>query len=441
MRAVVVVALAWATVASAQAPAVPDAPRPLVGVSVRGPSKLTDQTAVYLAHLELGEPISAKDLPRITEALLSSELFESVSVGLEDAPGGVRVVATLDDKHSWVIAPTLFLLSGNQAFGVGFAENNFQGRNQKLLLYGQIGTRESLFFGTFLNPSIAGTPLTYRIDLYAYRRGITEYANPTNDAQDASIARITTTDYLGGGALVGYRAAWWLTADLRFRGAYVTFRDTHLDDAAQTPTVIPETDGWDVSMQPRLTLDARQHRYGVTWGPYVQLILDASIPGLDDYDYSSVLVRAYYAWRFFEEHQLELRTGFAAGKHLPLHEEFALGGATDLRGYSVDRFRGDARAFGRLEYSVPLFKWRSFAFRSIGFWDTGGVGFHNPRTGGDRLYLSTQREGIDRWRNDVGLGLRIYLKSIVLPLLGFDVGYGIEGKSPAVYFEVGLTDF
>ena len=438
MRAVVVLVLAWASVASAQTA---EPPRPIVGFSVRGPSKLTDQTAEYLSHVAIGERITSRDLPRIAEALLSSELFESVVVTLEPAADGVVVVCTLDDKHSWVIAPTIFLLSGNQAFGVGFAENNFQGKNQKLLLYGQIGTRESLLFATFLNPSISGTPLTYRIDLYAYRRGITEYANPTDDAEDASIARITTTTYLGGGALIGYRPAWWLTADLRFRGAKVTFRDTRLDDDARTPQPIPEADGWDVSMQPRLTLDARKHRYGVTWGPYAQLILDASIPGLDDYDYSSALIRAYYSWRFFAEHQLELRGGLAAGKNLPLHEELSLGGATDLRGYSLDRFRGDARAFGRVEYSVPLFRWKYFWFRGIGFWDTGAVGFHHPRTGGDRIYLLSQHEGIDRWRNDVGAGLRIYVKAIVLPLLGFDVGYGIEGKSPAVYFELGLTDF
>ncbi len=428
--------LAWASVASAQ-----EAPRPIVAFDVRGPSKLTDETAEYLSHVAIGERITSRDIPRITEALLSSELFEKVSVTLEPIAAGVVVVCTLDDKHSWVIAPTIFLLSGNQAFGVGFAENNFQGKNQKLLLYGQIGTRESLFFATFLNPSLAGTPLTYRIDLYAYRRGITEYANPTDDATDASIARITTTTYLGGGALIGYRPAWWFTADLRLRGAKVTFRDTHLDDDAETPQPVPETDGWDVSMQPRLTLDARHHHYGLTWGPYVQLILDGSIPGLDDYDYSSALIRAYYSWRLFSEHQLEVRGGLAAGKNLPLHEELTLGGASDLRGYSLDRFRGDTRAFGRVEYSVPLFRWKFFAFRGIGFWDSGSVGFHNPRIGGDRIYLPSQGAGIDRWRNDVGAGLRIYVKAIVLPLLGLDVGYGIEGKSPAVYFELGLTDF
>ena len=35
----------------------------------------------------------------------------------------------------------------------------------------------------------------------------------------------------------------------------------------------------------------------------------------------------------------------------------------------------------------------------------------------------------------------MYVNSVVLPLLGFDVGYGIEGHSPEVYFELGLTDF
>lgn len=434
--------LALAGVASAQ-PA-REAPKPIVGFSVRGDSKTTDETAEYLSHVAIGDRISSRDIPRIEEALLSSELFKSVKVALEEAPGGWLVVATVDDKHSWVIAPTVFLLSGNQAFGVGFAENNFRGHNEKILLYGQIGTRESLFFGTFLNPSISGGPLSYRIDLYAYRRGITEYANPTDDATDASIARITTTTYLGFGGLIGFRPRWWMVADLRFRGAYVTFRDTHLDDANETPSPIPQSDGWDVSMQPRLTLDARHHRFGVTWGPYLQIILDRTIPGVDDFDYSSALFRAYYSWRMFGEHQLELRVAGAIGKDLPLHEDFALGGASDLRGYSVDRFRGDRRGFARAEYSVPLFKWRIFSFRGIGFYDSGVIGFHHPRSvddRGERRYLVSQAAGIDRWRNDVGLGLRVYIKAIVLPLLGLDVGYGIEGKSPAVYFEVGLTDF
>jgi hypothetical protein len=97
------------------------------------------------------------------------------------------------------------------------------------------------------------------------------------------------------------------------------------------------------------------------------------------------------------------------------------------------------RATARAEYSIPLFKWRFLAFRALGFYDTGYVGFHFRRPT-DRDYLPNQL-GAGYVRNDVGAGLRVYLENIVLPLLGFDLGYGLEGHSPEIYFEVGLTDF
>jgi hypothetical protein len=45
------------------------------------------------------------------------------------------------------------------------------------------------------------------------------------------------------------------------------------------------------------------------------------------------------------------------------------------------------------------------------------------------------------WRNGVGAGLRVYIKAVVLPLLGLDVAYGIEARAPELYFQLGLTDF
>jgi len=47
---------------------------------------------------------------------------------------------------------------------------------------------------------------------------------------------------------------------------------------------------------------------------------------------------------------------------------------------------------------------------------------------------------VNRWRNGVGGGLRVYVKSIVLPLLGVDIGYGIEARDYHIYFAVGLTE-
>ncbi|HEU4731100.1 MAG TPA: BamA/TamA family outer membrane protein [Kofleriaceae bacterium] len=427
----------------AVAPAANPAPtdvRPLTGFAVRGESEVKPRTVGYLAHVSIGDRISTADLPRIEQALLSSELFKTVSANLEPAPGdpspGFLLVVTAVDKHSWIAAPTAFALPGNLAFGLGYAENNFRGLDQKFLLYGQIGTRNSLFLGSFLDPAYHGTKLTWRTDLYLFRREIGEYANPAADPTSFAIDRTTTATYLGGGALIGWNFLWWLAADLRLRGAYVYFRDAR--DATGQSVARPEKDGWDITLQAHLTLDHRHHRYGVTWGSYAQLDLEPSIPGLDTYGYQLLMLRAYQSWRFFEEHELELRVHGNVGRHLPLHEDLTLGGVSDLRGYDVDQFRGDVRGVFRAEYSVPLFKWRFLAFRALGFYDTGYVGFHSRRD--DRVFLPNQL-GDGYVRSDVGGGLRIYLNNIVLPLLGLDLGYGIEGHSPEIYFEVGLTDF
>ena len=430
--------------APAPAPAVATAPVDLatsptriVDVRVRGKSKVTPSTIAWLAHFNIGDRITFDQVPQFEAALVSSELFEDVKVTLEGVPDGVLVVATVHDKMSWIAAPTLYLLPSNWAVGVGYAENNLLGETKKLLLYGQVGNRTSLFFGTYLDPAVNGWDLQLRFDIYLFHKILSEYANAT--PRDVSIARTTEQNFLDAGALLGWRFYWWLNADARARAAYAYFRHPRDDQGNMAPS--PEVDGYDVTMQLRTTLDARSHRYGVTWGPYVQAMAEASVPGLDSYGFIYGQLRAYYSWRLFDEHELELRHQLQVGRHLPFNEEFTLGGVSDLRGYNIDQFRGDTRATFRVEYSVPLVKWRFFAFRAIGFWDSGYIGFHFRDPSGKRDYLASQGDGAHYYRNDVGAGLRIYVSSIVLPLLGLDFGYGIEGHSPEVYFEVGLTDF
>lgn len=456
MRPLVIAAvLAVATIASADPP--PATPSPwidtttpvartpiphkIVGFRARGKTKVTDRTIGYLAHVRLGDAITSADVHTLEVALISSELFESATVTLEDAAdgSGVIVVATLDDKWSWIAAPTLYLLPTNKAFGVGFVENDLGGHDQKLLLYGQLGTQTSLLFATFLDPAYHGSKLTYRVDLYLERRYIDEYANPVGDPTSQTVARSTRQVFLDAGALIGWTFKWWLVADLRLRGAYVTFRDAH-DPNTGAALLAPEKDGWDVTVQPRLTLDHRTHRFGVTTGGYLQVMWDQALPLLDSYGYGDGLVRGYYSWRLFAEHQLEVRGIASVGYHLPIHEELALGGVSDLRGYPTDQFRGDLNLVARVEYSVPLVKWKMFAFRGLAFYDTGYDRFVAPRDLNERLYLPTQlHRGFVR--NDVGGGFRVYVKSIVLPLLGFDVGYGLESKAREIVFELGLTDF
>lgn len=71
--------------------------------------------------------------------------------------------------------------------------------------------------------------------------------------------------------------------------------------------------------------------------------------------------------------------------------------------------------------------------------DAGHIALRRGEGNAQRDYLPGQRGA---WvRDAAGAGLRVYVKSVVLPLVGFDVGYGREGRAFEVYFELGLTDF
>jgi hypothetical protein len=197
-------------------------------------------------------------------------------------------IGTLRGMESLIAAPTVYVLPSNRAIGVGYAENDLFGENRKVLLYGQLGNHTSMFFGTYLIPYVRGTPLQLRFDLYLLDHDIDEYANPPSDPTEFSIARTSTEHFLDAGALVGWQFNWWFSIDARLRGAYVYFNQIKGGPR-------PEADGRDVTLQSHITADVRHHLFGVTWGPYVQLIAESSLPKLDTYGYQLFQLRAYYS--------------------------------------------------------------------------------------------------------------------------------------------------
>jgi outer membrane protein insertion porin family len=413
---------------------------------VQGKTKIREGTLGYLAHVQVGDWVDRSKIPTLEAALMTSELFHTATVTLEDAPGGVIVVATLHDKWSWLIAPAAYVLPTSWSVGLAYAENDLLGTDSKVLVYGQLGNKSDLVFGTFFVPTWHGTPFRYRLDLYAYDNLRQEYLNDPNQPQSFAVARDVNEHFLQAAALAGWTFAWWLVADVRVRAAYVYFRNSQTDDSPHDALARPEVDGWDVTTQAFVTADHRTRLFGLTKGAYAQVVAEAYVPGVSTYKYEDIYARAYYSWRFFKEHELELRSFVGIGRHLPFHEELTNGGETDLRGYDTDQFRGDLQVTARAEYSFAVAHWRdtwagSFAFRALGFWDGGYVGFHFEDPSGDRNYLPTEHPGAYWIRNDVGVGFRVYVSAVVVPLLGIDLGYGIEGHSPEVYFELGLTDF
>jgi outer membrane protein assembly factor BamA len=430
-------------------------------------TKTTSDTVTLIAGIDVGDDWNVDMIETVKAKLVSSGLFGDVTVFSEPKNDGVKVTIIVHDKHSWVIAPALYTQPTNKGGGIGFGENNLFGKNQKLLLYGQLATGDTFFIGAWVIPNLGGTRLYAQVDTWLkYQRNIeyaapTTYLNTTRDEGANKAVRESRMTYLNGGIKLGIELYRGFKIDTRIRAAHVSYSDVKLAEGATIDDIIPGGDpslpppppgkrGWDISNEWTLSLDRRANWYGVQTGYRYSAAFETSTPSLgSDFRYYLAAIHLYRAEKILERHNVVLRAGVDWGHHVPFEQEYTTGG-TSMRGWLNNQFRGDFKASANLEYSLPLFTIAGLSVRGLGFWDSAYTTFlttANP----DRNYLPNSRRDqavagttfqtyFAPFKNSVGVGTRLYLKQIVLPLLGLDIGYGLEARDYQIYLAVGLTD-
>ena len=423
-------------------------------IIVEGNTKTTTDTVELIAHIDTGDDWQPDMVDVVKTRLVSSGLFSDVEVFFEPYQGGVRVHLLVKDKHSWVIAPAFYNQPTNTGGGIGFGDNNRGGKNQKRRLDAQIATGDSFFVGAWQIPSIAGSHFYVNFDTYDTHSRVIEYAPPQSYLSNPVGVRREYLNYLNAGVRFGIEPWRGVRLDTRLRGAHVAYSHVQLDgqdnpnvtlaDVTSDPTATkpppPGKSGWDISQEVSLTLDRRANWYGVQSGHLYHVSYEQAMPSLgSDFHYWEINTSFIEAKQIFERHNLILKGYFEYGHDMPFQQEFTMGG-TNMRGWINNQFRGDLRVMGNLEYSLPLFTIEGLSFRGIGFWDSGYTTFlstDNP----ERNYLpGSGTKGLAPFKNSVGVGTRLYLRQIVLPLLGLDLGYGLEARDFQVYLAIGLTD-
>jgi outer membrane protein assembly factor BamA len=425
----------------------------IVEIRVDGNTKTTDETVKLIADIEPGDELSPDVAARVRRDLVSSGLFRDVEVYWEATGGGdgVRLVIVARDKHSWVIAPAFYNQPTNKGGGVGFGENNLFGENKKLLLYGQVATGDSFFIGAYVDPSIAQTRLHGQIDVYLKSGRVFEYAAPTAWRDDPKAVRQSRLWYANLGGRIGVDLWKGVSLDARLRGATVGYSDVQLAEGAAiedvtgdpTSTTVPSPgiEGRDVSTELIFSVDTRANWYGISSGSRVVATYERALPGLgSDFAYWYAQLSVQRAIRLMARHNLILKGAFGYGEDLPFQQEYRAGG-TAQRGWKNDQFRGDVRATANVEYTVPLFTVKGLAVRGLGFADASYVTFRDGTDTPTRDYLpGSDVMGLAPLKTSVGVGTRLYLRQIVLPLLGLDFGYGLERGDYEIYLAIGLTD-
>ena len=438
-------------------------------------TKTDADTVALIARLEVGDNWDNSMIEEVKRRLDSSGLFKSITVFSEPHKSGtgVKVTILVKDKHSWIIAPAFYTQPTNIGGGVGFGENNLFGKNQKLLLYGQIATGDSFFVGAWVIPNLGGTRWYTQLDTLLKSSRVIEYAPPrtylnttANEGVNKAV-RESRINYLNGGIKLGIELFRGLKLDARIRAARVSYGTVKLAGCAKdpcTPATIadvtsdpnattvpaPGAEGYDVSTEFTASLDRRAHFDGIQTGYKYAAAFETSQPSLgSDFRYFLTGLSVFRGEQVLKRHNLVLKGSLEYGFHLPFQQEYVTGG-TSMRGWLNSQFRGDFKAIANLEYSVPIVTIAGLSIRALAFWDSAFTTFlrtDNPQ----RNYLpfsqrdqansdSKFNEYLAPFKNSVGVGTRFSLRQIVLPLLGLDFGYGLEAKDFQIYLAIGLTD-
>ncbi len=431
-------------------------------IVVLGSEKTRPETVQAYSRLDVGDALSPEELTKVERRLVATGLFQEVRVSTQPmGEGRVRVLLQVEDKASWVVAPTFSFSRANIGGGVLYAESNLWGRSKKFAAAAQMSTAESGLFVGFLDPNLFGwPPLRFSLEGQLRSDRIEEYwprvrleNGDTQSGASQEVPEVARRTRLFSASVAGELSAMIVErvrVAAKYRLMLIDANAPASDMPVTEPAFEPGSIQRDTSLRLMVGIDTRQNLHAVMEGLNLEGSLEWSDPGVwSDFRYKRFGLLYRQGLRFFEEHNLVLRAELLAGTQLPFHQELVAGGSS-LRGFLYRQFRGDTRLSLTAEYHVPLFTIRSLSFRGVGFSDTGLImwrGIPEDRQLRDvngrvvRGFLPEAEAGLDgaTLAQGVGAGLRLYLRNIVLPLVGVDMAYGVNSGELRFYLVAGVS--
>jgi outer membrane protein insertion porin family len=472
LRGVVLAALVGFGIAISPRPALAVGEE-ITDVRVLDNQRTEESTVRSVAGLSIGDTLEADTLDLVRERLNTTGLFADVNVWWEPHGSGVRVNISVKDKFPWAPVPTASWSSNNKSIGLLFVHGNLFGRGKQLLIGARLAQIDSGALVAYRDPSLFGTWMYWQLTGLVQRNVIPEYQNsgltPLGVATLASPFEFRETRLFSYGFEPAFGVSWmrrvktqvaWHLEKFSYFGSGLDGEAPPVSSGSDLPSdpsthLVPATKvGTSGFGRAMLSFDFRAREFAVMTGEALSGNLDY---GSSSFGSDFTFWRAGASWeqgiKFFKSHNLIYTVGAAAGHNVPFWNENTAGG-TNLRGYLGQQFRGDTQFGGKVEYHFPLFSVSSLDVRALAFYDVQAVWFRDAPTGtlvndpngagyngagygtayiqrntsDGRTFPTGLPYGFDSSaiHNDVGAGLRFFLRSVAVPLVGVDFGYGIE---------------
>ena len=438
----------------------------ITDVRVLNAVRTEEETVRSIAGISIGDELHSDTLDIARERLHTSGMFADVNVYWEPHGEGVRIVIVITEKFPWAPLPTFSYSPGNISAGGLIAHGNLFGRGKRGVIGGRVSNVDSGVLLVYDDPAVWGSWGFFTLKGKYQSQTIPEYSNV--NIPDMPLAPMRNTKLRSYGFEGNVGIAWFRKVRTSF-GWNIDRNDVRWSATEPTnpvamaalgdPPPVAATSARRGNATVNLTFDFRARQHAIMYGNALGFTFEYAAPRWGSQAslwYWKGSAAYEHGVRFWKQHNLILRIGGVAGENLPLWSENSAGG-TNLRGYLYRQFQGDTHLRSQVEYHFPLFSIGGLDVRGLAFSDAAAIWFRrlpelttDPSTGGSvyirradgRQFLPPEylRQGFSASQDihtSAGLGLRFYLRSVAVPLVGFDVGNGLGTKDVRVILVLG----
>jgi len=382
---------------------------PVVRIEIIGQRRTSERTIRRALRLAPGDPYRADQAAVLAQRLMNTRLFRSASVeAVPDEGGdrpGVALRVRVAERVALVPVPVVAASRGVFTAGLTILDSNLFGGGQQLVVGGLGSNRGANGFAFYRDPGVAGSRWLLALEAQAQdvRRERFERRTRVEAFRDRRLD-------LGAGSGLQLDERWAVRAG---------WFEAH-EESLPTPGVTPPPRAGTIhgpSAELELTADRYRLYYADGLSGRARLRQGVRLAGGDrEVRQASALLT--WAAAGPRDHAVSVTVAADDVHGDPFLDALRLGGRPGSRGFVSQGLWAERAATAALEYQVPVWKPRWGVVTLAGFTDAGVVRWRSHTT----RYLAP------------GAGLRLYLRNVAIPVLGFDFAWatGMPGPAPSV---------